>query len=794
MLAPRKWLENYVKISIDSKELRDRMTMSGSNVEEIRNLSESFDHVVIGKVLEIKEHQNADKLVVAKVDVGNKIIQIVTGAKNFKENDYLPVALEGATLAGGLKIEIGELRGVNSEGMMCSHDELGIPKSLIPESQKDGLWILKETYPLGKNFKEILDLDDDILEFEITPNRPDCLNMLGIAREVSATIKEKLVYPSINYREASNDAHEKVKIRVEDQNGCKRYIGKVLENVTVEPSPDWMQIQLMKAGIRPINNIVDATNYVMLEYGQPIHAFDLDKIQTNEIVVKESKPGELFETLDGVERELEGGETMITDGVKPLAIGGVMGGLDSEVTLATKTVLIESANFEPDHIRLTSKQLNLRTEASSRFEKGVDPEIAITAANRVCQLIQQMTDCRVLKNSVDIYPNPVMKREIFVRDDRINKMLGTNIPKMEMSDILTSLEVEVQILDEGLNLKPPTFRNDLVKEVDFVEEVARIYGYDVIPSTMPTATVTLGGLLSSRKIENLAKTSLTSQGLYEVLTYSFVSPGSVNKCRIYKESPLQKMIQLKNPLGDETSVMRTTLIPSMMDVLDKNNKKGSSDFRAFEIGRTFHHSEEILPRETTKLVIGMYGDKDSYYTLKGIIEELLNTLKITEVRFRREVHHPTYHPGRTANLYMNNEYLGIVGEIHPKVTDAYDIEKKCYVAELEFTELIQLADLEKHFYPLPKYPSIERDIALVVNNSVAVGEIEEVLMDFTEGILETFELFDVYQGDQIEEGYKSIAYNLIYRDPEKTLKEKEVAAVHDKVLLQLKEKFDARLR
>ncbi len=795
MLGPKKWLENYVNIDIDAYDLRDRMTMSGSNVENIRNLSKNFKGVVIGKVEKIVPHENADKLVVVTIDIGTKNLQIVTGATNFKEKDYVPVALEGATLAGGLVIEKGELRGKVSEGMMCSHEELGISKSLIPENMKEGLWILEGQYEPGVPFDRSLALDDQILEFEITPNRPDCLNMIGLAREVAATLKTDLHYPEVKLRESAEKTEEMVTIKIDDPQGCHRYIGRILKNVKVKPSPDWLQVLLMKAGVRPINNIVDATNYVMLEYGQPLHAFDLKKIPSKKIVVKKAGEKETFRTLDNVDRKLHPQTTMITDGNKPLAIAGVMGGLDSEVDENTAEILLESANFDADRIRETSKFLNLRTEASSRFEKGVDKEVALTAINRVSQLIQTLTDCEVLEGAIDEYPAPYHPSTIELRVLKVNQLLGTRFTSEEIEKILSSLEINVVNNGDILKVTPPSFRGDLVKEVDYIEEVARIFGYDEIPSTMPEATITVGGVNPSTKVENLLKTALKAQGLYEVLTYSFVSPKSVSKIGIPYDSPLQKIIQLRNPLGEETSAMRTTLMPSMMEVLERNYKKGNATMMAFEIGRTFSKTPDgKMPLEKLKLVIGMYGEEEDFYRIKGSIEEMLKSLKIVKLDFVKEPHHPTFHPGRCANIFSQGNLLGTFGEVHPTVTENYGMENRCYLAELDFEEILEQGILTKKYQPLPKYPSILRDIAIVLRDHIEIAEIEKIFEPYLEGILESYELFDVYQGDQIDKGYKSIAYSLIYRDFDKTLKEKEVNEVHEQILKNLEENIGASLR
>lgn len=797
MLVPVKWLKEYVDIDIDTKELCDKMTMSGSNVEVVEKTGIDIEGVVIGKIQEINPHPNADKLVIVKVDIGEEILQIVTGANNINVGNYIPVAVHGAKLPGGVKIKKGKLRGEISEGMLCSQDELAISKSVIPVDMRDGIWILNESYPLGKDLLEVIELEDEVIEFEITSNRPDCLSMIGMAREVAATIGSQLKYPNVVVKESEENSKDKIKVIVEDTEGCQRYVARVIEDVTIEPSPQWMQRRLAKAGVRPINNIVDITNYVMLEYGQPLHAFDADYIEGNTIVVKKGKRGQYFKTLDGIDRKVKDYMTMICDNNKSLAIAGIMGGEESEVTPKTKRIVLESAYFEPETVRLTSRQLSLRTEASSRFEKGLDPNAVKLAADRACQLIEELGAGKVLKGAVDVYPIKREAKIINIRPHRINELLGIKLTNQEIIDILNSLEMEVKLNeDDTLQVIVPTHRIDLEQDADFAEEVGRIYGYDRIPATMAKTNIVAGGKTNGQIIEDITKNSLNAMGLNEILTYSFVSPKSVDKIRLSKNSIKRNFITLINPLGDETSVMRTSLLPNLLEVMARNFNKKVESFRAFEIGRIFiprMNSSNQLPHEVQNLAIGIYGDGD-YFTLKGIVEGLFDILGIKDYIYEVEKHHPTFHPGRCGDIIYGDHTIGTLGEIHPKVMENYGITEKCYCAELDFQLLLQLTRLDIIYTPLPKYPAISRDFAVVVKDDVMVKEIEKIIVANSGEILEDYKLFDFYKGNQIPEGYKSIAYALTYRHRERTLKDEEVNIVHEKILKTIETTLGGTLR
>lgn len=796
MYVSMNWLKDYVNINIDTNEFADKMTMSGSMVEKIDVLGEDIKNVVVGKIEKITQHPDADKLVVCQVNIGEEKLQIVTGADNIAEGDYIPVAIHGALLPGGVKIKKGKLRGEVSEGMLCSADELGIPKAMIPEKIKDGIWILDKAYTLGEDIVEVLKLKDEVIEFEITSNRPDCLSIIGMAREVGATLNESVQYPKVKVAEIDEKASNHISVEIEDREGCTRYVARVVKNVKIGSSPQWMQQRLISSGVRPINNIVDITNYVMLEYGQPLHAFDLSYIEGNKIIVKRAKEDEIFKTLDGVERKLKSSMTVIADENKSLAVAGVMGGEQSEVTEDTKNILIESAHFSPNNIRLTSKQLALRTEASSRYEKGVDPNIARLAADRACQLIVELAAGEVLEGAVDVYPEERKPHKVNIRPKKINDLLGICLSNEEMIDILRKLEIEAKDLGEALEVTVPTYRMDLVMEADFAEEVGRIFGYDKIPPTMAKGSIAVGGKPNNQIVEDVVKDILNGMGFNETLTYSFVSPKTVDMINLHKDSIKRNMVKLINPLGDETSVMRTSLLPNILEVASRNTNRKVEDFRAFEIGHIFipkAEQGEELPHEIPNLVMAMYG-KEDFFTLKGAVETLLDRLGIKEYEFVVEKNHPSYHPGRCANVIAGDRVLGTIGELHPVVIENYDLNQRCYCGELDFSILLELTRMERLYEPLAKYPSITRDFAVVVKDSVLVKEIEDIIKAKGGTILESFKLFDVYQGSQIQAGLKSIAYTITYRNKERTLTDEEVSAVHNGILAEISEKLDGKLR
>ena len=822
MLVPIEWLKDYIDLDVTTEEFCDRMIMSGSNLETCEHFCEEMENVVVGKIEKIEKHPDADKLVVCMLNVGKEEpVQIVTGAPNVFEGALVPVALHKSRIPGplhgqpkqegGVKITKGKLRGVESFGMLCSAEELGFEDKVVPVAHKDGIWILEGDYEPGQDFAEALGLKQAVVDFEITPNRPDCLAMVGMAREASATFKKPFTYPDTDIKDENGKGETKdyVSVDIKNPESCKRYVARIVTDVKVEQSPWWLQKRLMYAGMRPINNIVDITNFVMLEYGQPIHAFDINQVKGGRIIVENAAEGEKFVTLDNNERTLTKDMLLIKDEERGIAIAGVMGGLNSEIEEDTTTIIVESANFSGDSVRATSKKLGLRTEASSRFEKGIDPNLCEAAADRVCRLIELIGAGKVCRGSVDNYPNPETAKTIDIRVDRINHVLGIDITREDMVSMLESLEIKVEGSGNVMTVTPPTVRQDLLEEEDYIEEVARLYGYDKLPVTLPKGNCE-AGISDDRALRDLTRNSLCGMGLNEIQTYSFVSPKGVDNVRIDEDSWERAFVKLINPLGEENSVMRTILTPNMMEVLARNYSRNIDKVKAFEIGNTFMANmlnEEELPDEQYSLCIGMYGKNEDFFSLKGIVEELLKVLGIKGAVFEAESEYGVYHPGRCARIAVPSgrqgaedadilyDELGIMGEIHPDVAENYGMDGvRIYCCELMFDAIMRHADTEIVYTPLPKYPSTSRDIALLVDEDMAVGKIEEVIRKHGKKILEDVKLFDVYRGKQVEEGKKSVAFTLTYRDKDKTLTDDEVAAVHNDVLNALKDKLNAVLR
>lgn len=794
MLVPLKWLRDYVDIDIDVNEFADKMTMSGSKVEKVDFYGENLENVVVGKILEIKQHENADKLIVTKVDIGEKVIQIVTGAQNVSEGDYIPVAVHGAKLPGGVKIKSGKLRGEVSEGMMCSAEELGIDPHYVKENSKDGILLLdfEDSYKLGKDVREVLGLNDALIEFEITSNRPDCRCILGIAREAAVTLGKNTKYPKVEVKES--DEEIKFEINIENQDLCRRYSARMVRDVKIEPSPYWMQRKLIEAGVRPINNIVDITNFVMLELGQPMHAFDLKQVSTGKIVVRNAEDGEKFVTLDDTERELDKDMLVITNGERSLALAGVMGGANSEVTEGTTEILFESANFKAENVRATSKKLGLRTESSSRFEKGINQDLANLAVDRAAQLVELLGAGRVLKGVVDEYPTKHEPKSITVNVDRINRLIGVEIPASEMIAILESLEFKCELNSSNeIIAKVPSFRLDMEQEADFVEEIARIYGYDKIPTLELEGNPTIGMKTDKQKFSDTVKDSLVALGSDEILTYSFVSPRGIDKINEPKDSAKHNFVKILNPLGEETSVMRTTLIPNMLDVVATNVSHRVEELSVFELGHIFE-AAIVEPNQLDRLCIGMYGKGKDFFTLKGMVETVFEKIGFAGYEIEPENNNTTFHPGRCAKIVYNNKNIGTLGELHPDVIENYNLGQRVYVAEIDIDSVFANSDETALYKPLPKYPSTSRDIALVVKDNIYVKQIDDIISANGRGLIEDFKLFDVYTGDQIEKGYKSIAYSITYRSKDRTLTDEDVAKVHDKILSELSEKLDANLR
>lgn len=795
MNLPMSWIKDYVDIDCDVNTFCDEMTLSGSKVESIENKGEDITKVVVAKVLEIEKHPDADKLVVVKADIGqNEPIQIVTGATNLFIGAYVPAALDGATLAEGLKIKKSKLRGVESNGMFCSVEELGYTRSDYPEAPENGIYIFDKEYPLGSCVKEILQIDEDVVEFEITSNRPDCFSIVGLAREAAATFRKPFNMPKIEVIEEEKSMDNMINIEIKNYDICPRYTCRIIEDVKIEPSPQWLRHRLTSAGIRPINNIVDITNYVMLELGQPMHAYNYDKIEGKKLIVRSANKGEKLTTLDGIEREFDETVLIIQDGNKVIDLAGIMGGENSMVTDDTKTILLESANFNGTHIRLTAKKLGLRTDASSKYEKGLDPNLSLLALDRACQLINMLKCGKVLKGHLDFYPQKRESWTVSYDSDRINKLLGTSLSEKEIINILALVEVEA----DGKVAKIPTFRPDLETEADIAEEVARFYGYNNIEATLSTGTPTVGKKTYKQIIIDKITNTMISCGLSQALTYSFESPKVFDRLNIEKNSILRNTVNISNPLGEDFSIMRTSTLNGMLTSISTNYNRRNKEAHLFEIGKVYLPKElplKELPVEREVLTIAMYGNVD-FYDAKGAFENIFNELgMVNKVEYSPLETLSYMHPGRTAIITdEKNCEIGYVGEIHPQISSNYEIETKVYFGVLYIDKLVELANFDISYKSLPKFPTMQRDIAMLVKDEINVKEIEKIIKSKGGKLLESVKLFDVYKGEQIEKGYKSVAYSILFRSNEKTLTDEEVNSPMKKILKELEEKLQAQLR
>lgn len=795
MNLPMSWIKDYVDIDCDVNTFCDEMTLSGSKVESIENKGKDITKVVVAKVLEIEKHPDADKLVVVKADIGqNEPIQIVTGATNLFVGAYVPAALDGATLAEGLKIKKSKLRGVESNGMFCSVEELGYTRSDYPEAPENGIYIFDKEYPLGSCVKEILQIDEDVVEFEITSNRPDCFSIVGLAREAAATFRKPFNMPKIEVIEEEKSMDNMINIEIKNYDICPRYTCRIIEDVKIELSPQWLRHRLTSAGIRPINNIVDITNYVMLELGQPMHAYNYDKIEGKKLIVRNANKGEKLTTLDGIEREFDETVLIIQDENKVIDLAGIMGGENSMVTDDTKTILLESANFNGTHIRLTAKKLGLRTDASSKYEKGLDPNLSLLALDRACQLINMLKCGKVLKGHLDFYPQKRESWTVSYDSNRVNKLLGTSLSEKEIINILALVEVEA----DGKVAKIPTFRPDLETEADIAEEVARFYGYNNIEATLSTGTPTVGKKTYKQIIIDKITNTMISCGLSQALTYSFESPKVFDKLNIEKDSTFRNTVNISNPLGEDFSIMRTSTLNGMLTSISTNYNRRNKEVHLFEIGKVYLPKElplKELPVEREVLTIAMYGNVD-FYDAKGAFENIFNGLgMINKVEYSPLETLSYMHPGRTAIITdEKNCEIGYVGEIHPQIASNYEIETKVYFGVLYIDKLIELANFDISYKSLPKFPTMQRDIAMLVKDEINVKEIEKIIKSKGGKLLESVKLFDVYKGEQIEKGYKSVAYSILFRSNEKTLTDEEVNSPMKKILKGLEEKLQAQLR
>ncbi len=799
MKASIEWLKEYSDIDVDSVKLGDILTMTGSKVETVEQKGNDIKNVVVGKILEIKKHEDSDHLVVTQVDLGNEKVQIVTGANNIKEGDIVPIAKDGSELPGGVKIKKGLLRGVESCGMMCSVGELGLDISNYPGQIENGIMILdkKLEKDLGKDIVEVLNLKEDIIEFEITPNRPDCLSIEGLGREVSASLGKEFKNPRKNIDEKIVENKEEIeglKVDIEAPDLCYRYIARMVKNVKIGPSPEWLTRRLNACGMRSINNIVDITNYVMLEMGQPMHAFDINSIEGKHITVRRAKNGEKITTLDKQERTLDENDLVIADTKKPVAIAGVMGGLNSEIEKDTQTVVFESAVFYGGGVRKTAKKVGLRTESSARYEKGLSSENAIRAVNRAVELVELIGAGQEVEGKIDVYPTKQKINKIKLDVEKINNLLGTNIQKEEMIKILEKLDIKV----ENNMAIAPYFRMDLEFVADIAEEIVRFYGYDKLETTLIKADTTLGIRNKEQKIEKTIKDMLVNNGLSEIYTYGFVSEQDLEKSNISKEL-IEKSITIINPLSDEYKLMRPTTIPSMMQILATNANKKNQNVKLFDISRNYRNlNNEVekgeVPEQENILTLGMYGDDVDFYTLKGLIENVLEAVSVNRYDIIKETKNGSYHPGRCANITVGKDIIATIGEVHPAVLENYGIEKRVYLAEVNVTKIVKYSRQNKKYVEVPKFPAVERDIAVIVDEKVEVGQIEKIITKKSKKLLESATLFDIYRNEKIGNNKKSVAYSLIFRDKKKTLSDEEINTTMENIISELEKVLGAELR
>lgn len=780
-----RWLKDYVDIGdISMRDFSEAMSMSGSKVEGWTTEFEDVKNVVVGKILSVEPHPDSDHLVICQLDVGQQEpVQIVTGASNVHVGDMVPAALHKSQLPNGVKITKGKLRGVMSNGMMCSIAELNLTKGDFPYAAEDGIFLLQEDCQVGQDIASAIGCNDTCVEFEITPNRPDCLSVLGLAREAAVTFGKELKMHTPQVKGCGGDIHDYLSVEVRNPQLCPRYTAKVVKNVKIGPSPRWMRERLRASGVRPIDNIVDITNYVMLEYGQPMHAFDIEYVKDHKIIVRNAVSGETIQTLDGVDRTLSEDMLVIADSEKASAVAGVMGGEHSGINENTHTVVFESACFKGSSVRITAKKLGMRTESSGRFEKGLDAQNCLPAVMRACELVELLGAGEVVDGVIDVDNTNYQPTRIHLDADWTNRFLGTDIPKEQMVKILTDLQFQM----EGDEIIVPSFRSDVEHKADIAEEIARFYGYNNIPTTIAKGSPE-GGYNEYQKFERVVNQNMLAQGMYEIMTYSFVSPKQYDKIRLPKDDPKRQSVVIRNPLGEDTSIMRTNAIPSMMDILSKNYNNRNGAVSLYEIGNEYIPVEgELLPDEVPNLVLGMYGDDKDFFTLKGVVENLLDTLAIREYDVDAKSDDLTFHPGRCAVLSKDGEEFGIIGEVHPLVCANYGINTRVYVGKLKLRKLFAMMDTQRSYVPMPKFPASTRDLALLCDDALPVMTMEKAIKAAAGKILEKIELFDVYKGSQIAQGKKSVAFNISMRASDRTLTDEEVNGAMSKILKALEE-------
>ena len=793
------WIKAMVPgLDVTDQEFRDAMTLSGTKVENFTAFDKNLDKIVVGQIESVEKHPDADKLVICQVNVGSETVQIVTGAPNIpvgSSGQKVPVVLDGGRVAGGhdggalpedgIKIKKGKLRGVESFGMMCAIEELGSSREFYPDAPENGIYILGDDAQVGEDAVHYLGLDDTVFEYEITNNRVDCYSIIGIAMEAAATFRKPFTPPVVTETGNAEDINDYVKVDVEATDLCSRYTARLVKNIKLAPSPKWMQRRLASAGIRPINNIVDITNYVMEEYGQPMHAYDYDTIADKKIIVRTAAENEKFVTLDGQERTLDSEALLICDGEKAIGLAGIMGGENSMITDDVKTMLFEAATFDGTNIRKSTKKIGLRTDASGKFEKGLDPELALEAMNRACDLIEQLGAGEVVGGVVDIYDEPVSKKRISFEPDKYNALLGTNVSKEDMLSYFKRLEVEY---DEASNeLIIPTFRQDLNRDADIAEEVARFFGYDNIPTTLPKGSTTMGKIPFERSIEDVAGEVAQFCGFSQAMTYSFESPKVFDKLKLAADSEYRKTVVISNPLGEDFSIMRTLPVNGMLTSLSTNYNRRNKNVKLYELAKVYLAADDLneLPDERVMFTLGAFGDVD-FFQMKGVVEEFLERIGMrVKPEYNPEAGITFLHPGRQAEIIYDGTKIGYMGELHPDVADTYSLGDRTYIVVIDLSIVTKMASFDRKFEGIAKFPAVTRDISMVMPKSVLVGKIEKIIEKRGGSILESYKLFDIYEGAQIKEGYKSVAYSISFRAKDKTLEDKDITPVMEKIYKDL---------
>ncbi len=796
MKIPMQWIDQYASIPVDAQVYQDKMIMIGNGVEGYEEVGHEVQGVVVGRVLTCEDHPDSDHLHVTTVDVGEEVpLNIVCGAPNCKEGLLVPVAKIGATLPGGIKIKKGKLRGVASEGMLCGGDELGVPVELYPHVGKEGLLIFNEEYPVGSDVKPILGIDDTVMDFEVLANRPDCLSVWGIARETAVALGTQFNKPEITVKEADGDIHDHVKVEVLDSDLCPRYMARVVKNVRVAPSPMWLRKYLNGAGMRSINNVVDITNFIMLETGHPMHAFDLDMVEGNHIIVRRAVEGEHITTLDGKQHDLTPGQLVICDAVKPACVAGVMGGEESEITEKTHTMMFECAVFDRAATRVTSRALGIRTESSGRFEKGVSVKTVEEAMNRACQMINELDAGDVVPGVIDLYPNPAEEKVITASCQRIARRTGVDIPADDIVRILKDLHFGVERDGDTLTVTVPDYRQDVEGEADLSEEALRVYGYSHIPGTLLRGDTTPGGRSDRMRLKDEISRVLTGMGFYEIMKFSFVSPKQIEKLGLPEGDARLNTLAIRNPLGEDTSVMRTTLAPDMLSTLALNMNHGNEDARLYEVAATFdplNRTEENLPTETQWLSLGMHGKNADFFALRGVVERLLEHLGITcQITAGAE---PYHHPGRCATLTCGETVVCTIGEVHPDVREKFDMPSRAIIAEVNLAAVALLRKPMGAVKPMPRYPAVTRDLSLVMDESTQVGPLMADMAKAGGAMLEDAKMFDVYRSAQLGENKKSVAFSFVFRGADRTLTDAEISKAMEKILKAAAEKHNAVIR